>query len=351
MKNNRNIFSTVNMKTIQMISDKLSIEGSSYTGNYEFQNGHSVPIYTIETIHALNQIIGYAKFINRSYGDVYYRGERRLHQSLTPSLDRMTKRSQEPAGRLNNLIRKIADDIHMKKELKLSDYDEKTQKEIIEGLLQHYGISTRYVDVVDNHWIALWMGHYIVEKYKRHITYYHYKKRVIPVADLIIDHDKLIRTLSHLKQDTVSIFSNDMKIHEKLSERQDVDLYQYILLIAIPGNSERKNTGIFVSDDYIEIDLRQALPSIFLRPHAQHGWVVRKKPHNGDGYDMSETVIGILKIRIDIVEQWLGTGELLTQENLFPPMAYDNGYDLLLKRQDLFEEFKEYDGMQIINYI
>lgn len=66
---------------------------------------------------------------------------------------------------------------------------------------------------------------------------------------------------------------------------------------------------------------------------------------------MSETVIGILKIRIDIVEQWLGTGELLTQENLFPPMAYDNGYDLLLKRQDLFEEFKEYDGMQIINYI
>ena len=32
MKNNRNIFSSVYMKTIQMISDKLSINGSSYTG-------------------------------------------------------------------------------------------------------------------------------------------------------------------------------------------------------------------------------------------------------------------------------------------------------------------------------
>ena len=93
------------------------------------------------------------------------------------------------------------------------------------------------------------------------------------------------------------------------------------------------------------------MPSIFLRPHAQHGWVIRKKTHNGAGYDISEAVIGILKIRIDNAERWVGTGELLTQNNLFPPMAYDCGYDLLLKRNDLFESFIQYDGMQIIRYV
>ena len=31
-------------------------------------------------------------------------------------------------------------------------------------------------------------------------------------------------------------------------------------------------------------------------------------------------------------------GELLTQNNLFPPPAYDYGFDLLLSRDDLFKD-------------
>jgi len=43
----------------------------------------------------------------------------------------------------------------------------------------------------------------------------------------------------------------------------------------------------------------------------------------------------------------MGTGELLTQENLFPPPAYDYGYDLLLAKQSLFEK----EGFSIAKYI
>ena len=87
------------------------------------------------------------------------------------------------------------------------------------------------------------------------------------------------------------------------------------------------------------VDLRQALPSVFLRPHAQHGLIVRKKvapPCTLESYDMAPNVVGIIKIRID--REWIGTWELLTQDNLFPSPAFDYGYDLLLKRNDLFEE-------------
>ena len=89
--------------------------------------------------------------------------------------------------------------------------------------------------------------------------------------------------------------------------------------------------------------MRQALPSIFLRPHAQHGLVIKKKPHHGTvcDYDMSDTVIGILKIRIDRTIQWIGNGQLLSQDNLFPAPAYDHGYDMLLSRTDIFNG--EYD--------
>ncbi len=55
-------------------------------------------------------------------------------------------------------------------------------------------------------------------------------------------------------------------------------------------------------------------------------------------YDMAPAVIGIIKIRIDKVHEWMGNGELLTQNNLFPPPAYDYGFDLLLSRDDLFKD-------------
>jgi len=303
-----------------IMKETISPYGCKFCNRYEYKCGHSVPIYEVENVHALNQLIGYAKFINHSYGDVYYRGECKLHDSLLPSLFRGYTNTSIIAGQLNNLIKKILNDEHMKNEIKIDLSDRTSAALKVEGILQHYGIKTRFIDVVDNHWVALWMGLNRCIKYKQLYEYYHYNEREIPLID----------------------FADGKECTEE-------DLYQYLLLIAVPGNSVRINNGIYSSDDFYEIDLRQALPSTFLRPHAQHGLVIKKRPHDGDQvekYDIATNVVGIVKIRIDRVKQWIGTGELLTQDNLFPAPAYDNGYDVLLSRTDLFN-----DDFKIAKYI
>jgi len=295
---------------IAVMKSTLNPNGCKYIESHSFSCGHVVPIYEVSNVHALNQLIGYAKFINQSYGDVYYRGECKLHDSLLPGLLR-GRTGTSCSARLNSKIKEIVSDEYLKKQLKLNIEDETSSSLIVEGLLQHYGIKTRFLDVVDNHWVALWMGLFRNTAIKQMISYNHYVEREIPLVD----------------------FASGKKV-------SDEEMYQYILLLAIPGKSKRANNGIYTSKDFYEIDLRQALPSTFLRPHAQHGWVVRKRSHTDArpaNYDMATSVVGIIKIRIDRAKQWIGSGELLSQDNLFPPPAYDNGYDILLQRSDLFE--------------
>ena len=64
-------------------------------------------------------------------------------------------------------------------------------------------------------------------------------------------------------------------------------------------------------------------------------------------YDFANDVVCIIRIRIDRANQWLGDGQLMTQEALFPAPAFDNGYDILLKRKDIFEN----SSFQISHYI
>lgn len=305
---------TMRPKNPTKLPHTLSISGSTFAGVYHFSCGNDVPVYEVHTVHALNQMIGHAKFNNHSYGNVYYRGECKLHPSLKPSLFRNVANAEKATARISQLIQRFIDDTHMKRELKIVPGESDTFKNKIEGMLQHYGIPTRFVDVVDNHWIALWMGLNQTEKPKQYNQFYHYTERSIPFVELA-------------KGDTLP----------------DDFLFQYVLLIAVPFPEKRTFTGIQSSSDYLEVDLRQALPSTFLRPHAQHGLVLRRKVHQPtscgtDAYDMAPAVIGIIKIRIDKVHEWMGNGELLTQNNLFPPPAYDYGYDLLLSRDDLFKD-------------
>ncbi len=57
-------------------------------GIHHFDDGTEALIFDVGNPNALNQIIGYAKFINADYGNVYYRGETELHSSVLPSIAR-----------------------------------------------------------------------------------------------------------------------------------------------------------------------------------------------------------------------------------------------------------------------
>lgn len=296
--------------TITKLSTEASINGVQYIEDYSFSCGKTAPVFEVSTQHGLNQLLGNAKFVNREYGEVLYRGQCHLYETVMPSLIRGYKQVCSQMNRLRALIELIKNDTLLRKDLKAQNND--ICDAIIEGVLQHYGVPTRYIDLVDNHWVALWMGQYEMQKTKSIEEYAHYKKRAILIENIVNG--------------------------DYLADKKD-DLYQNILLLAIP--SALGNEGVTEANGFCRVDLRQALPSIFLRPHAQHGIVVRRKgadKNKADFYDIASQVVGIIKIRIDIVDRWLGNGTLLTMENLFPPAAVDYGYDLLLSRSDIFSK-------------
>lgn len=70
--------------------------------------------------------------------------------------------------------------------LKLTGDPQELARNKVEGLLQHYGVKTHYVDLADNHWIALWMGLNQIERIKKIGEYYHYVEREIPVKCLVL---------------------------------------------------------------------------------------------------------------------------------------------------------------------
>ena len=196
------------------------------------------------------------------------------------------------------------------------------KKMLMEALLQHYGYSTHFLDVVDNHWVALWFGlnrYQEIHHSKKNCQYCFYEKRtIVPVE---------------LANGTMSL---------------DQDVYQYLILVAVDNNAAPVEKGIIIGNDIITIDLRSSLPSYFLRPHTQHGLVIRRNRHEPQAdYDLSRNVVAIARLRIDRVSGWLGDGVLLSNDNLFPSPAYDYGYEILLNRKDLFENYYH----RIANYI
>lgn len=84
---------------MQKMANNLTIENTRLADNWTFSNGITVPVYEVYTSHALNQLIGYAKFINSDYGNVYYRGQTNIYPTLLSSLHRDYKKAQS-AGRV-----------------------------------------------------------------------------------------------------------------------------------------------------------------------------------------------------------------------------------------------------------
>ncbi len=85
------------------LSPKSSISRTRYVNDYVFECGNSVPIYDVTTMHGLNQILSHAKFNNREFGDVLYRGQAALYDSLTPSLFRAWNGRPGTLGRCDTL--------------------------------------------------------------------------------------------------------------------------------------------------------------------------------------------------------------------------------------------------------
>lgn len=319
-----------------VLTSNSRVDGSHLVMDFQFDSGTVVPLYDVEKMAAFNQLIGHAKFVNGNYGNVYYRGVNGLFSNVLPSI--MRNRRFGDARDLNQQLTRICKDSYFHQSLKLRDVPLKKDKEYyylsnevnrknkycVEGLLQHYAGNTRFVDVVDNHWVALWMGLHSFVMTGKGLRYCICEKRELLIGDIYQSAD------SSLCPVVSSRPSND-------------DIFEYILLLAMPYAKTNPHCGIIETDEFVEVDLRKALPSVYLRPHAQHALVVRRREQppysprsSASYYDMSSQVIAILRVRIDRAALWLGEGNLLTASNLFPSPSVDQGYNNLLLHPDMF---------------
>lgn len=274
-------------------------------------------MYHVHSVNELTQIIGYVKYKNVLYGNVLYRGQCKLYDSLEPSIYHNHTGKQDRVNqncKLNGILKKALSDDKFCQYAHLSDSSISRIK--LMSILQHYGIPTQYLDVVDNHWTALWFGLNESKTYANGDVFCKYEQRHIDLLDAVRARKEY----------------NDEEYMD-YSER----FYQYIILILVANPTQQSSNEVIIGEDTIAVNLRNALPSTFLRPHAQHGWTIRRKSTDGIyGLDLSPNVVCILRMRIDDVEKWIGTGTLLSEAGLFPSPKDDFGYGVLLKHREFF---------------
>lgn len=257
-------------------------DGSRYgIKNHEWRGcsfGEEKGIKLIDTgdLHSFIQVIGYFKHILACAGKLsLLRGENNLHESLSPSIyrgDILLKDKFDLDSSLRNTINKFQSSRRDIK--KIDDY-------ILEPILQHYGVSTTWVDLVDNIWIALWFA-----------------------ANR--NNEELCR-------------------YERISDNKHV----YIIIVAVDGGLADK--GIIKGPETEVIDLRISAPSYFVRPHAQHGLLFRSlKRTTLLECDYGEHICGVIRLKSEDVFSWLGNGRLANQDFLFPNIDFDEGYKKLI---------------------
>lgn len=264
---------------------------------FTFNCGETINVYQIETVHDLTQFIGFGKYKNNKVGNVFLRGQTSLYDgSIIPSLYRGKNRLDSITEKYDRRIKNIINTVKHFKE-----YD----KLVLEPLIQHYGIKTPWIDVVDNVWVALWFA-------------LHQAKTVI------------INSREY-------VYYFDRK-----------NEFSYIYLLASDALQESDRSGVYLGEKTTMVDLRKSLPSFFLRPHAQHAYMIKKnEPYPAD---YSDLIVGVAKIPTELGMKWLGNNDFLTLSSLFPAAYFDSGYAVMLKQipEEDASAVKVYGSIQIL---
>ncbi|WP_437338482.1 FRG domain-containing protein [Sorangium sp. So ce394] len=258
------------------ILSKLKTPGGSWDSKLE--------VLDVTSQHTLIQAAGYLKHALAHNGPVYFRGQLDKFPTMAPSLYRGCTTISRAQKRFNH-FRELRNAVSKKA------FITSTPEYAYDALLQHYGIRTNWLDVVDNIWVALWFSCHTALSYGRRGEYLHFERR-----------------------------------------RPTASTYAHIALIQ-PGKlvEAHDKPGLYRGTDIELIDLRTAAPSLYLRPHAQHGLLVRRIPLDRiDDIDLMPLVVGWIRIQLDEALRWLGSGDLLSVHSLFPPPHYDHGARKLL---------------------
>lgn len=279
------------MKTIE----KINFDMKDALHDEELSKKFGIPVVEAKSFHRLNQIVGYAKHVNGEDGNIYFRGQSNIYTSCIPSLLRSSDKTKlfPKIGTLNKKIERLS---AFKKSAKSQvSLLSKMNDVFIEPLMQHYGINTRWLDLVDNIWVAIWFG---LHEYNS------------------VQSKKVVNQENPFTRDYVHV-----------TKRKDG--YMYLLLIHSDAN-QSKIPGYFLGKETKLVDLRIGCPPAFLRPHSQHGLLAFSRSAKFEEHDFYKRTVGIVKIAVQDAWEWLGGGNLLTHANMYPSPIYDYGYRFLL---------------------
>jgi hypothetical protein len=249
----------------------------------------------VRSPHALTRAAGYLKYVSAqdATGPIYLRGQTNLYESLRPALYRRYGGPRHHRGTpisqkmKTGVEGKLADYL---KATKTTGFLRGTPDHAREALLQHYTVRTRWLDLVDNVWVALWFSVVRGEACGPEGQYLHFT-----------DSD---------------------------------EKYGYILLIS-PGAGvpDAARPGVVVSEKAEVVDLRQAAPSLYVRPHAQHGLLFRRKSYpDVAATDLMDFKVGVIRVLANDARSWVGLGRLADVHSVFPPPHFDQGYLHLLEK-------------------
>ncbi len=276
---------------------KLNIRGCKATTTPDGQ-----VIFKVRDTHTLIQAAGYLKHVRGSKNSelVCFRGESKLYPTLPPTAFRGISSHSAVSSAINRINKAI---IQFERPLK------STGVYAHEALLQHYGLKTTWVDLVDNIWVALWFACHNALSVGPAGEHLHFERRV---------------------------------------PRTEPTGKAYVLLVAVDAVApDNACPGFYAGTNTELIDLRIAAPSVFVRPHAQHGLLMRKKGNTVQRpTDYSSQIRGILEIELADALEWLGNSSALSVHSLFPPPTYDNGYRNLLS-----VEFKGAKNVGCVSHI
>lgn len=286
------------LKVIDMFEAEL-YDGESVVEKLTLKCGQEIKIYKLDNVHDFIKFVGFGKYINNTEYNVYLRGQTDLFDgTMKPSLYRGDRNINRTFSAYNKRVNTLVDG---------HDSLRKYSKETLEPILQHYGVKTNWLDLVDNMWIALWFACHDVRS-------------------------KIIESREYI------YFS------ESNAE------YAYIYLIATDAiKDDSGNRGVYKGQTTTVVDLRKGTPSIFLRPHAQHALMIRKM--DAKSVDYTDLIVGIAKIPMNIAKKWIGSSELLAVNSLFPAPHFDDGYAFLLKTIvfNTNEDVKNIGSIQIVS--
>lgn len=230
------------------------------------------PVVDVETYLSLVQVAGLFKY--KLEGKVLFRGQTEESPDVNPTAYRG---ALEECAAIDREIGPFLDLYRKRRGLSESLH----QRHSTEPLLQHYGLRTRWLDVVDSLPHALFFALHACQ----------------PL-------DAATRLVRRTQGDGfVYVFhAPQLRPMQEGSDGTDVK------------GMFRFGKGGFLCD------LREARLSQALRPHVQHGWLIRPEP---GCTSLLPQVVCIIRFSVGRARRWIGSGEALSVTTLFPDESRD----------------------------